>query len=65
MARRKRAERTVGSPDMAGAFEGKRGLILGVASVSVLGYFALAFFADRERVSFHWPVAGWVVYVRK
>src|SRR2546430_11868525 len=32
IARRKRAERTVGSPDMAGAFEGKRGLILGVAT---------------------------------
>jgi 4-amino-4-deoxy-L-arabinose transferase-like glycosyltransferase len=39
--------------DVAGAF-------LGVAAVSVLGYFALAFFADTERVSFHWPLAGWL-----
>src|SRR5689334_7189979 len=32
MARRKSSEGTVGSPGMAGAFEGKRGLILGVAN---------------------------------
>jgi hypothetical protein len=25
------------------------------------GLLALAFFADRERVSFHWPLAGWLV----
>jgi 4-amino-4-deoxy-L-arabinose transferase-like glycosyltransferase len=36
------------------------GVFLGVASVSVLGYFVLAFFADTERVSFHWPLAGWL-----
>jgi 4-amino-4-deoxy-L-arabinose transferase-like glycosyltransferase len=36
------------------------GLFLGVAAVSVLGYFVLAFFADTERVSFHWPLAGWL-----
>jgi 4-amino-4-deoxy-L-arabinose transferase-like glycosyltransferase len=36
------------------------GVFLGVALVSVLGYFALAFFADTERVSFHWPLAGWL-----
>ena len=36
------------------------GVFLGVALVSVLGYFALAFFADEERVSFHWPLAGWL-----
>jgi hypothetical protein len=36
------------------------GLFLGVALVSVLGYFVLAFFADAERVSFHWPLAGWL-----
>ena len=35
-------------------------LIFGIAAVSVFGYFALAFFADRERVSFHWPLAGWL-----
>jgi 4-amino-4-deoxy-L-arabinose transferase-like glycosyltransferase len=39
----------------------RSGLVLGIAAVSVLGYFALAFFADRERVSFHWPLAGWLV----
>jgi 4-amino-4-deoxy-L-arabinose transferase-like glycosyltransferase len=39
----------------------RSGLIFGIAAVSVLGYFALAFFADRERVSFHWPVVGWLV----
>ena len=37
------------------------GVFLGVAAVSVLGYFVLAFFADTERVSFHWPLAGWLV----
>jgi 4-amino-4-deoxy-L-arabinose transferase-like glycosyltransferase len=36
------------------------GVFLGVALVSVLGYFLLAFFADTERVSFHWPLAGWL-----
>jgi hypothetical protein len=36
------------------------GLFLGVALVSVAGYFVLAFFADQERVSFHWPLAGWL-----
>jgi 4-amino-4-deoxy-L-arabinose transferase-like glycosyltransferase len=36
------------------------GVFLGVALVSVLGYFVLAFFADTERVSFHWPLAGWL-----
>ena len=25
------------------------------------GLLALAFFADRERVSFHWPLSGWMV----
>jgi hypothetical protein len=39
------------------------GLLLGVAAVSVAGYFVLGFFADHERVSFHWPVAGWLVLV--
>ncbi|MEO7251836.1 MAG: glycosyltransferase family 39 protein, partial [Arenimonas sp.] len=36
-------------------------MIAGIADVSVLGYFALGFFADRQRVSFHWPLAGWLV----
>ena len=39
----------------------RSGLVFGIVVVSVLGYFALAFFADRERVSFHWPLAGWLV----
>jgi 4-amino-4-deoxy-L-arabinose transferase-like glycosyltransferase len=39
---------------------GTAGLFLGVAAISVAGYFVLAFFADRERVSFHWPLAGWL-----
>ena len=38
-------------------------MIAGIATVSVLGYFALGFFADRQRVSFHWPLAGWLVLV--
>jgi hypothetical protein len=36
-------------------------IILGIALVSVPGYFLLGFFADRERVSFHWPLAGWLL----
>lgn len=35
-------------------------LLHGIALVSVAGYFLLGFFADRERVSFHWPLAGWL-----
>ncbi|MBW8366708.1 MAG: glycosyltransferase family 39 protein [Arenimonas sp.] len=35
-------------------------LLLGVAGVSVLGYFAMAFVSDSERVSFHWPLPGWL-----
>lgn len=38
-------------------------LLLGTAGVSVLGYFVLGFFADSERVSFHWPLAGWLALV--
>ena len=37
------------------------GLLLGITSVSVAGYFALGFFVDHERVSFHWPLGGWLV----
>lgn len=36
-------------------------LLVGVASVAVAGIFLLGFFADRARVSFHWPLAGWLV----
>ncbi len=37
------------------------GLLLGITAVSVVGYFALGFFVDHERVSFHWPLGGWLV----
>lgn len=36
------------------------GVLLGVGGVATLGYFLLGFFADEERVSFHWPLAGWL-----
>jgi hypothetical protein len=35
-------------------------MLLGLGSVSVLGFFAMAFVSDTERVSFHWPLAGWL-----
>jgi hypothetical protein len=35
-------------------------LLLGTGGVAVVGYFVLGFFADSERVSFHWPLAGWL-----
>ena len=35
-------------------------LLLGVGGTATLGYFVLGFFADSERVSFHWPLAGWL-----
>lgn len=35
-------------------------LLLGFGAVATLGYFLLGFFADTERVSFHWPLAGWL-----
>lgn len=38
-------------------------LLLGTGAVSVLGYGVLAFLADSERVSFHWPLAGWLALV--
>lgn len=38
-------------------------LLLGLGVVSVLGYFAMAFVSDSERVSFHWPLPGWVALV--
>jgi 4-amino-4-deoxy-L-arabinose transferase-like glycosyltransferase len=36
------------------------GLLAGVAAISVGGYFLLGFYADADRVSFHWPLAGWL-----
>ena len=38
-------------------------LLAGIGSVSVLGYFILGFFADDQRVSFHWPLSGWLLLV--
>lgn len=35
-------------------------LMLGLAGVAVPGYFLLGFVADAERVSFHWPLPGWL-----
>jgi hypothetical protein len=32
----------------------------GLGFVAVPGYFLLGFFADAERVTFHWPLAGWL-----
>ena len=32
-----------------------------VGALIVLGFFALGFFADTERVSFHWPLPGYVL----
>jgi hypothetical protein len=39
---------------------GPWGLILGSSAVPLLGYGVLAFFADRERVSFHWLIQAWM-----
>jgi len=36
------------------------GLLAAIAIACVGGWFALGFFADTERVSFHWPLAGWL-----
>lgn len=31
-----------------------------LGAISTLGFFALGFFADNERVSFHWPLPGYL-----
>jgi hypothetical protein len=36
------------------------GLLAGVGGLTVAGWFVLGCFADSERVSFHWPLAGWL-----
>jgi 4-amino-4-deoxy-L-arabinose transferase-like glycosyltransferase len=36
------------------------GLLAAIAIFCVGGWFVLGFFADAERVSFHWPLAGWL-----
>jgi hypothetical protein len=43
----------------AGA-EGPWGLLLGSASVPLLGYLVLGFFADSERVTFHWLLQAYL-----
>lgn len=35
-------------------------LLAGFAWVAVPGYCLLGFFADADRVSFHWPLPGWI-----
>lgn len=37
------------------------GLLLSLGGGLVLGYFMLGFFADRNHISFHWPMPGWIV----
>ncbi len=37
------------------------GLIAGIALLAVPAWFVLGFFADRQRVSFHWPLFGWII----
>jgi hypothetical protein len=44
-----------------GSREAPWGLVAGIGSVAVLGWFAIGFFADAERVSFHWPLGGWLL----
>ncbi|CAN5289950.1 glycosyltransferase family 39 protein [soil metagenome] len=37
------------------------GLLAGITLLAVPALFVLGFFADRQRVSFHWPLFGWIV----
>jgi hypothetical protein len=37
------------------------GLVAGIGAVSIAGWFVVGFFADSERVSFHWPLSGWLL----
>lgn len=39
---------------------GLAAFVTGAGAVPVLGYFVLGFFADTDRVSFHWPLPGWL-----
>jgi hypothetical protein len=34
-----------------------------IGAASVLGYFLLGFFVDRQRISFHWPLSGWLILI--
>lgn len=38
-------------------------LLAGLSLVAVGGYFLLGFFVDDQRVSFHWPLSGWLALV--
>ncbi|MEJ7746310.1 MAG: glycosyltransferase family 39 protein [Luteimonas sp.] len=46
-------------PVSAGASPASRYFAM-LGAATVLGFFALGFFADSERVSFHWPLAGYL-----
>ncbi|KAA2285633.1 ArnT family glycosyltransferase [Arenimonas fontis] len=35
--------------------------LFGAGAMATLGWFLLGFFADSDRVSFHWPLAGWLL----
>lgn len=41
--------------------DGRWGLLLGAGAVAGIGFFPLAFFVDSERLSLHWPHAGWLL----
>ncbi|MFC4727050.1 ArnT family glycosyltransferase [Coralloluteibacterium thermophilus] len=43
-----------------GRGEALHAYLLGAGAVPVLGYGVLGFFADTERVSFHWALPGWL-----
>lgn len=38
-------------------------LLLGAAGAASVGFWPLAFFVDSERLSLHWPHAGWLLLV--
>ncbi|HEX5694402.1 MAG TPA: glycosyltransferase family 39 protein [Arenimonas sp.] len=35
-------------------------LMAGLGAVAVPGFFLFGFFTDAERITFHWPLAGWL-----
>jgi 4-amino-4-deoxy-L-arabinose transferase-like glycosyltransferase len=51
---------------LAAAWRGRRGMLPAtrylahLGGLVVLGFFVLGFFADTERVSFHWPLPGYL-----
>ncbi|HEX5756272.1 MAG TPA: glycosyltransferase family 39 protein [Arenimonas sp.] len=40
---------------------GKWGLLLGAGGIASIGFMPLAFMVDSERLSLHWPHAGWLL----